>query len=182
VTGTVETSPELASVTAELSERREEEAAMLARHLDEREGVAAEIKELEGRQAHLLAGTSDEDLRMARDLIEVHWVRTELHNEFDEQVVQEAVDDLVTGCLTMRSEYFCRRVYQGHLERETYRYGFGPRHGLAVFRIGLTAGAREHLKRWGKLPLGSDEEAKEAAIRYLLNLREAGRPCAARLR
>jgi hypothetical protein len=176
VTETVETSADLAAVTAELTERREEHAALLARQLDEREAMEAEVKDLEGRQAHLISGTSDEELRMARDLIEVHWLRTDLHDEFDPQVVQEAVEDLAAGCPTMRSEYFCRRVYEGSLHRETYAYNFGPRHGHAVFRIGLTAGAREHLKRWGRLPLGENEEVAHAAIRYLLNLKDAGQP------
>lgn len=176
MTEATETGAELTAVTEELAELREDQAAMYARHLDERETAEADIKTLEGRQAHLLSGTTEDELRMARDLVEVTWTRTDLHNEFDGQVVQEAVEDLAVGCPTLRSEYFCRRVYEGSLHRETYPYNFGPRHGNAVFRIGLTAGAREYLQRWGRLPLGENEEVVHAAVRYLLNLEEAGQP------
>lgn len=169
---------ELAGVVEELADRRSEREAMLERHAAELQEVDQEIADLANRKAHLDAGTTDEELRLARDLIEVTWHQPRLgpHDEFDEQVVQEAVEDIAAGCPTLRTEYFCRRVYEGNLHRETYEYNYGPRHGHAVFRIGLTSGAREFLHQWGKLPLGADGEVGHAAIRYLLNLREAGRP------
>lgn len=178
MTETVETSRELAEATDGLIELRGERREMLERHALEVADIDREIADLTGRQAHLIAGTTEEELSRARDLIEVTWHQPRLgpHDEFDEQVVQEAVEDIAAGCPTLRSEYFCRRVYEGNLHRETYEYNFGPRHGNAVFRIGLTKGAREFLRRWGRVPLGADGEVGHAAIRYLLNLREAGRP------
>jgi hypothetical protein len=172
----VETKAELDRVVGELAERLAEREEMLARHRDEVAEVDGEVADLQARRDHLAAGTTDEELRLARNLIEVTWSHSSLRDEFDEQVVQEAVEDIAAGCPTLRTEYFCRRVYEGSLHRETYEYSFGPRHGHAVFRIGLTSGAREFLKQWGKLPLGADGEVQHAAIRYLLNLREAGRP------
>lgn len=167
---------ELAGVVEELADRRSEREEMLERHAAELREVDQEIADLANRKAHLDAGTTDEELRLARDLIEVTWRRTDLPDEFDAQVVEEAVEDIAAGCLTLRTEYFCRRVYESSLHRETYRYGYGPRHGHTPFRIGLTESARAFLKRWGKLPLGAEGEVGHAAIRYLLNLREAGRP------
>lgn len=163
---------ELAGVVEELADRRSEREAMLERHAAELQEVDQEIADLANRKAHLDTGTTDEELRLARDLIEVRGSFEEL----DEQVVQEAVEDIAAGCPTLRTEYFCRRVYEASVHQETYSYGYGPRHGRAVFTIGLTAGAREFLRRWGVLPLGAEGEVGHAAIRYLLNLEEAGRP------
>jgi hypothetical protein len=171
---TVETSSELASVTEELTEARRGYGELLDRQAAERREAEREITELEGRQSHLLSGTSEGDLHTARTLVEV----TGSWAEFDEQVVREAIEDIVGGCPVMRSEYFCRRVYEGHLHRERYRYGYGPRHGRAVFRIGLTKGARDFIARWRKVPLGLDkgEDVTESVLRYLANLKEAGQP------
>lgn len=161
--------------TDELAALREDLATMREDHRAEEARLEMEIAELEAQRAHAAAGTSEEERRLARELIEV---RINEHLPFeqicDERVIQEAVEDIAGNCLTLRSEYFARRHYEANTHRETFRYGMGPRHGNVVFSIGLTEGARAFLHRWGRLPLGVDGDVQEAAVRYLLGLREAG--------
>lgn len=177
MTQTVETSAELASVTEELTERRGDYGVLLDRQDKERREAEAEISALEARQAHLATGTTDEELRLARELILVYGDVYRL----TDALVQEAVEDVAAGCLELRHHWLALKDYDRFRGQPLTCSYFGslpgnPRHGTVVVAIGLTEGAREFFKRWGKIPLGPEGETQHAAIRYLLNLREAGRP------
>lgn len=168
----------VAERTEELVDLRRELDEELERHQDEVNRIRGEIAEAESKRAHEAAGTTEEELDLARGLVEVT-INGEPEYQslnIDEQVIQEAVEDLAGGCLTLRSEFFCRRHYAGTFVRETYRYGMGPKHGNVVFSIGLTKDTRDFFKRWNKIPTGEGGEAVNAAIRYLLGLKEAGQP------
>lgn len=168
---------ELATVVEELADLRSDRAELVERHEAALRAVDADIADLEARKAHLDAGTTDEELRLARDLILVYGDVSRL----TDKLVNEAVEDVVAGCPEMRSHFLALKDYDRFRGQELTCSYIGdlpgnPRHGTVVVAIGLTLGAREFLRVWGKLPLGADGEVGHAAIRYLLNLREAGRP------
>ncbi|HZQ33714.1 MAG TPA: hypothetical protein VFB19_18530 [Mycobacterium sp.] len=80
-------------------------------------------------------------------------------------MIEDAAFDLQNGCLRMREWYLGLKDYDRFTgQREDHRYGFGPRHGTIVARIGLTTEAR-------KRPLTAEEVA--AGMAHLERLAEA---------
>ena len=80
----------------------------------------------------------------------------------DQKMVLKAIDDIAAGCPVLKHEYFGTKDYdRWHHQGTQSRYGCGPRHGSVVFAIKL---------RDRKNDLTDDE--KDAAIYYLLNLKE----------
>lgn len=79
-----------------------------------------------------------------------------------ESAREDAITEILSGGGKLRSEQFCTKTYASwHGQRSDHAYGYGPRHGWIIFRIGLTPEAR-------KRDLTAEEI--EAAVYYLRNL------------
>jgi hypothetical protein len=159
----------LTGLTAQVEDLRVELREEDERHERERKRIADEIAETVARREHLAAGTDADTREDALSLIEV----VGQIDRLNAGVVRDAVDDLAAGCPKLKVEYFATKDYASFAgQRTDARYGYGPKHGCIVFKVGLSKSAREFLKKWGKLP--GDDATREAAIRYLLNLEKAG--------
>lgn len=78
-------------------------------------------------------------------------------------VVQSAIDDLATATDRLKREFFGLKNYEGFSNQRTdCQYGYGPRHGSIIFRVGLTDAAREYR--------GFTNAERDDAIYYLRNL------------
>lgn len=111
----------------------------------------------------------------------------EIHGSLDrasENVVEDAIVDLTTGCEKLRRQFFGVKDYdRWRGQRSDHTYGMVPSHGDLVLTIGLTREARTRLSAGERL---SFEEVAEAV--FLLNrsattspMRTLGAPPAERI-
>lgn len=160
----------IAKVTVEIASIEDERAAEAERHTKADRALLARLEELRAHRMHLAAGTTEHELELAREMIQVigdvQWLSHE--------IITDAAEDIAAGCLSLRREYFGRKFYSDFDQREDHRYGSGPKHGRIVFGIGLTKKARTMVEKWGGIMGDSDGDVSQAMIRYLLNLEEAG--------
>ena len=166
--------PTLADLTRTISERTDAVREENERHDEAKKALLADLKDAQDKRAHLAAGTDPEVLALARSVVQVDGdVGRATGSQLapGRSVVTDAVEDIAAGGLTMLNRYLAIKDYEGFTgQREDHKYGMGPRHGRIVFSVGLTKEARDRIREG----LGLTPDQTEAAIRYLLNLGEAG--------
>lgn len=165
----------LTAVTEDISILREEIDAEDERHREARGKLESELADATARQRHLALGVDEETRAEALGLIAIYGDP----KRATAKIIQEAVEDIATGCHDLRDHWLGLKDYDRWRGQELLCSYIGdlpgnPKHGTVVFAIGLTRSAREFWDRWGKPPVGENGERVHAATRYLLNLREAG--------
>jgi hypothetical protein len=78
-----------------------------------------------------------------------------------EVIAELAAADIAKGCKHLKTRYFGNKRYDGFYQRNDSEYGYGPKHGSIVERVGL--------KDTSKI-LNPDEQ--EACIYMLLNYKK----------
>lgn len=162
---------ELSQLTREIAEAKSERVDEAERHSEADGEIVARIQGLEARRRHALAGTDTETYELAKTMLDVRGDFARI----PASIINDAVEDIAAGCLTLRREYLAIKDYEGFVsQRSDCRYGYSPTHGSIVFRVGLTDGAIAEIEKWGQILGGPDGENSQAMIRYLLNLVDAG--------
>lgn len=161
MTQTVETT--LADAVNRLSNLDARYASRVRQHEDwvrayrnEREELAAWIRRTEN-------GLDTEKIALAETVITVVGSYTR-HGDQD-SVVNEAMQDIANGGKRLATQFFGTKTYgRFYNQRSDHPYGYGPRHGSIVFRVGINRGRAK-----GE-PLSANEV--EACLYYLAHLRE----------
>lgn len=104
-----------------------------------------------------VGGLSSEQIDAAEKLV---LVSGRMEGESQEAIVRDAVRDIATGPTVLRTRYMGAKDYaRWRGQRTDSEYGYGPRHGLVIFRIELRKEARQ--AEW-------TEEERDLACRYVL--------------
>lgn len=140
--------------------------AALAAHLKASEAEASRIKG-EIREAQKVLEYSTDGIDLAKvSLAKTIVFANKRAEETIEQAKAETARLKIVEILDLWRYYFGTKSYDGwHGQREDHAYGYGPRHGSTIFRIGVNDGVRENRKQSDL----TDEEV-EAVIYYLTNL------------
>lgn len=122
------------------------------RHDSEKYRLERAVADVEGRiRAVRDAGIDEDDLKIARRVLQVEGELKPGRSSSAARlrVVNDAIADLAAGAPTLRKWYFATKDYaQWSDQREDHPYGYGPKHGEVVFRVGLRdRGNRELLRR-----------------------------------
>lgn len=139
-----------------------------ADHKKRLEALEGELEIVEAERKHALAGTDPDTLRLAQHVV---YVRGRLEDNYNQWVVDTAVSDIAAGAPRLATEYIGVKNYAQFRHQDcSGPYHTGPKHGTVVFSVGLTEKARKRLADGGELTA----EEKDAAIKYLSNLKAAG--------
>lgn len=147
--------------------------AALAAHLKASEAEASRIKG-EIREAQKVLEYSTDGIDLAKVSLAKTIVFASKYADGGKErasCVADAIKQFATGAAEgdykdLWRYYFGTKSYDGwHGQREDHAYGYGPRHGSTIFRIGVNDGVRENRKQSDL----TDEEV-EAVIYYLTNL------------
>lgn len=154
-------------------ELRDELKGKLETFQQDKKRIEKEVSELNEKEAFYLGGIDPEKIALGRSVIDVSGQLDACVNGRDsdqvrtggrQQLVNEAIEDLVNGPVKMRTEYFGMKNYSGFGDqRSDHSYYMGPRHGSIVFSVGL---------KTSRLKDDFTTEEIEAAIYYLRNLKE----------
>jgi hypothetical protein len=140
--------------------------AELRKHYEsESNRLTAELVKVSEQLNFVNSGLSEEMIRRGKEI--VYFGKSE-NNSKRKECVTDAINDLASGCERLKSRYFGTKDYDRWSDqREDHEYGYGPGHGYMVFKVGLTATAREMVSN-GTM---SDHDI-ECAIYCLMNIDE----------
>lgn len=128
----------------------------------ERAKLNSEIQELLRLENVAHNGLDLDKIQIAEKLIRISgnpFGKTSDVTKFNGIVIAEcAIIDIAEDCKKMRTQFFGNKEYGGFYQRCDCKYGYGPRHGSIVDRIGLID--KEHQF--------TDDE-KDACIYYIKN-------------
>lgn len=110
-------------------------------------------------QKLLLADLDLGKIELADGLLDI---RGDITNSCEGEVIAElAAADVAKGCPVLKTKYIGNKRYDGFYQRNDCEYGYGPRHGSIVERVGLQDTSKE---------LSTEEQ--EACIYLLLNYKK----------
>lgn len=144
----------------------ETERESLREHYErELKRITSELMKINEQLNFVSAGLDEDLLNLGMSVVSFGDVK---NNSERRGCVADAINDLATGGKSLSGKYFGTKDYaHWSNQREDHQYGYGPRHGSIVFRVGLTSDALEKMRSGG---LTGDEI--EAAIYCLMNIDE----------
>lgn len=144
----------------------------LKKHLEEstktEKHLRNEIKLRKDVLAFSAEGLDVSKISLAEDVIEVSGSYKKAGDD-RKSVIDDAIKQLSTGKAKnhyhdLRTCYFGTKNYSSwHGQRSDHEYGYGPRHGSIIFKVGLSKPARDNFSNL-------TEEHIEAAIYLLVNI------------
>lgn len=133
--------------------------SMSIRHKEEKNKIDNELQHINKEIALHCASLDPEKIHLAESLIRIEGLKWRKSGDCP-NAIKDAINDIVDGCVKIRREYFgCKNYDRWTCQRNDSQYGYGPRHGSIVFRIGLKNTNKDF-----------SEDELEAMIYYLRNL------------
>lgn len=165
----------LTGITNRITEAQEKLRAERKAWEEREEGLKAELELVREVRVHLIAGTPPADRLLATHVVNVSWTTDQAKPQPEKHdltaiITLDAIKDVAAGAPRLRERYFGRKFYEAFDQREDHKYGFGPKHGTIVFRIGLTQAVLDRLEEGGELT----QEERDAVILYLTKLPKVG--------
>lgn len=150
----------LHEVVKERHERQKELNLKTKTFKEEESRLDSEIEELLRLENVAQEGLDIAKIQIAEDILDV---RGNIYGKTDwgsgvPTIAELAIVDIAEDCEFMKSKYFGNKQYEGYYQRCNSEYGYGPRHGSIIDRIGL---------KNPKTKLTDDE--KDACIYYIKN-------------
>ncbi|MGC6389693.1 hypothetical protein ACMV8I_18810 [Ewingella sp. S1.OA.A_B6] len=153
-----------------LSKKHLETERESLRDLYERESkrIARELVKITEQLNFVSAGLDEDLLKLGMSVVSFGDLKG---NSERRGCVTDAINDLAAGGKTLSEKYFGTKDYAHWSDqREDHEYGYGPRHGSIVFKVGLTNDALAKFLRGGLT-----EGDIESAIYCLMNIDEINR-------
>lgn len=99
------------------------------RHKKEVNYIQKELNEVKRQKSILMSNINLDQVKLAENVLKID-------GEFNKVCVLDAINDIVSDKLALRTEYFGAKNYEGwRHQRVDCNYGYGPRHGYVVFRV-----------------------------------------------
>ncbi|OAT32031.1 hypothetical protein M975_1923 [Buttiauxella brennerae ATCC 51605] len=119
----------------------ESDRTALRKHYEsESNRLASELVKVSEQLNFVNAGLNEVMIQRGKEI--VYFGKSE-NNSKRKECVTDAISDLASGCERLKTRYFGTKNYDRWSDqREDHEYGYGPRHGCMVFKVGLTTAAR----------------------------------------
>lgn len=149
----------LTELVQKLSEAKKKKLQLMNQYQINLSSINSEISTI---SKHLSITNVGLDLEMVnRGMLVIEFGETKGIDERN-KCVNDAISDLAGGAKKLNERYFGTKDYaHWNDQREDHEYGYGPKHGSIVFRVGLR---REYLRK------ELTPEDIECAIYCLLNI------------
>ena len=148
----------LFEIVKERSDAQKRLSIMIAEHEKAKSKLESSIWELRALESIGKEGLDLDKVQLAETLLRVEGDPYGETSSKYGTIAEAAIIDIAEGCQHLKTKYFGNKEYSGYYQREDHKYGYGPRHGSIVDRIGLVNSSYEL----------SDNE-KDACIYYLKN-------------
>jgi len=146
-----------------ISEKKNEIKTKTKEYKETLESMNAELKTLEDELKMRYEGIQPDYIKIAREVLYVDGIE-HLGEGETRSCVSDAVQDILDGFKKLKREYFGAKNYDRWVgQRSDHEYGYGPRHGSIIFKIGLTTEYRNAVEQ-------ITEEQINACLYYLRNL------------
>ena len=127
----------LKTIELELHDLYTEQKELVNKFEEDKRKLTNRIRQAEITKQLLVNDYNIDKIEQAKDILLVEGIPYAGYNEAS-RAIEDAILDVAKGVVYMRSKYIGCKNYEGWTcQREDHPYGYGPRHGSTVFKLGL---------------------------------------------